>query len=803
MAIVHIDNVSRHYQDADRVVKALDGLDLTIEPGEFTAVMGPSGSGKTTLLNMIGGLDTPTEGRVLVSDREVSSMSKTQRADMRRDHVGFIFQSYNLVPVLSARENTEFVLELQGVSPKERAQRASEVLAAVGLEGMEDRRPSEMSGGQQQRVAVARAIASKPSIILADEPTANLDSETKQDLIALMRKMNEEEGVTFLFSTHDPEVISVARRVLRMRDGDIEEDERGLFIALEHVNGVDLGGVNATLRSRGEALPFELAALIAAEILRALHHAHEAQTEEAEPLELVHRNVHPDNVLIADTGHIKLTGFGVVRMRQRSQAETQPGVLKGRLTYLPPEAVESPNRGDRRGDIYSVGIMLLELLTGRPCFSRLGAGQISKRIVEGDLPLHRLARENVPKELEKIVTRATEHAPAKRFASAQEMANAIESWLVRSQAQASPWILAAFFEQHELFDADDADDAEPLTQAPSAPSSAPPPLPEQAPESEDAAAVPAPTSARAEPESSPDTNAKPEPAPVAQAEPSAKPDVPPAPEAKPKPSIVAQPEPEPLAPAKDETPESDAAVLPPLPDLPPPPVIDDDEPTADIGPPPDMPEPAAEPTSITMAPARNGAFEDRHPTEVLEELAKEEATGTLTFDHGAVWKKLTLISGRPMEISTNIGMEALEDQLVKRNIITRADVERLQREMNSNAKSLLERLVDKKLVDADRLAMLLGEIISAGLKEVIGWKKGSFSFEPGTIETPAITPALDLVAFASMYTPSSGDAPAAASAAPRAESQKPAARLSLADALKIARNVARNQGTGRVDNVDD
>ena len=153
-------------------------------------------------------------------------MSKAQRSDLRRDHVGFIFQSYNLIPVLTARENTEFVLLLQGVDAEERRARATEILAAVGLQGMEDRRPSELSGGQQQRVAVARAIATKPSIVLADEPTANLDSETKQDLISLMRRMNEEEGVTFLFSTHDPEVIKVARRVVRMRDGDIESDER-------------------------------------------------------------------------------------------------------------------------------------------------------------------------------------------------------------------------------------------------------------------------------------------------------------------------------------------------------------------------------------------------------------------------------------------------------------------------------------------------------------------------------------------------------------------------------------------------
>ena len=226
MAIVSIENATRHYQDGDQVVEALRGLNLTVEKGEFTAIMGPSGSGKTTLLNLIGGMDTPTGGKVVVSGQEVSSMSKTERSDLRRDHIGFIFQSYNLIPVLTAQENTEFVMLLQGKSEAERGARAKEILGAVGLAGMEGRRPAELSGGQQQRVAVARAIATKPTIVLADEPTANLDSETKAELIALMRRMNEEEGVTFLFSTHDPEVIKVARRVVRLRDGDVESDEK-------------------------------------------------------------------------------------------------------------------------------------------------------------------------------------------------------------------------------------------------------------------------------------------------------------------------------------------------------------------------------------------------------------------------------------------------------------------------------------------------------------------------------------------------------------------------------------------------
>ena len=225
MSIVSVRGAARHYDQGALRVDALRGVDLDIEAGEFTAIMGPSGSGKTTLLNLIGGLDTPNAGTISVDGRDVSSMDKTGRSNLRRERIGFIFQSYNLVPVLTAQENTEFVLMLQGVAPKERAQRARETLAAVGLEGMEGRKPGELSGGQQQRVAVARAIASKPAVVLADEPTANLDSETKASLIELMRSLNEDHGVTFLFSTHDPEVIAAARRVITLRDGQIASDE--------------------------------------------------------------------------------------------------------------------------------------------------------------------------------------------------------------------------------------------------------------------------------------------------------------------------------------------------------------------------------------------------------------------------------------------------------------------------------------------------------------------------------------------------------------------------------------------------
>lgn len=226
MPIVKVEDVRRTYQQGSVEVRALDGVDLTIEPGEFTVLMGSSGSGKTTLLNAIGGLDVPSSGRVIVDGTDLSSLSAAALSDLRLRKLGFVFQAYNLVPVLTAFENAEFVLLLQGMPANERRERVMKTLADVGLKGMEHRRPNELSGGQQQRVAVARAIAGRPALVLADEPTANLDSKTGTELIDLMRSLNEDHGITFVFATHDPKVMDAAKRVVRMQDGRILEDVR-------------------------------------------------------------------------------------------------------------------------------------------------------------------------------------------------------------------------------------------------------------------------------------------------------------------------------------------------------------------------------------------------------------------------------------------------------------------------------------------------------------------------------------------------------------------------------------------------
>ena len=224
--VVSLRGVTRVYRQGEVDVHALRGVDLDLESGEFAALYGPSGSGKTTVLNMVGALDRPTAGSVTVAGESIGDMSPRQRSHIRRDKLGFVFQAYNLIPVQTAYENAESVLALQGVPPKERRERVMALLAELGLEGMEDRRPDQLSGGQQQRVAIARAIAANPSLVLADEPTANVDSETAEALIDVMQKLNRERGVTFLFSTHDPRVLAHARRLIRMVDGRVDQDER-------------------------------------------------------------------------------------------------------------------------------------------------------------------------------------------------------------------------------------------------------------------------------------------------------------------------------------------------------------------------------------------------------------------------------------------------------------------------------------------------------------------------------------------------------------------------------------------------
>jgi putative ABC transport system ATP-binding protein len=225
MKVIDIKDVRKIYDESEVAVRAVDGVTLSFDEAEFAAIVGPSGSGKTTLLNLIGGLDIPTSGEIFISGTDLSKLKSSELIDFRLYNIGFVFQSYNLIPVLSAKENVEFIMSLQKWPKEERDKRTLELLKAIGLSDRIDSRPAKMSGGQQQRVAVARALASKPKFILADEPTANLDSKAATTLLEIMEKLNHESKITFIFSTHDPRVVKMAHRVITLEDGKVISDD--------------------------------------------------------------------------------------------------------------------------------------------------------------------------------------------------------------------------------------------------------------------------------------------------------------------------------------------------------------------------------------------------------------------------------------------------------------------------------------------------------------------------------------------------------------------------------------------------
>ena len=225
MALIQVENLTKTYNTTAVPVHALQNVSLRFERGEFSAVVGPSGSGKTTFLNMLGGLDKPTSGKISIDGQNLADLKGSALTEYRLHHIGFVFQAYNLIPVFTALENVEFIMLLQGVGKKQRQQRAKELLEAVGLGDRLHSRPTQLSGGQQQRVAVARALASRPEFVLADEPTANLDSHSADELLTLMENLNKQYNMTFIFSTHDPRVIQRAHRVITLHDGKVERDE--------------------------------------------------------------------------------------------------------------------------------------------------------------------------------------------------------------------------------------------------------------------------------------------------------------------------------------------------------------------------------------------------------------------------------------------------------------------------------------------------------------------------------------------------------------------------------------------------
>jgi len=226
MTVIRMENIYKSYQIGKVEVPALKGITLSFEKGEFTAIAGPSGSGKTTMLNLLGCLDKPTEGKIFIEEKEVTKLSPDEQAEVRNFHIGFIFQTFNLIPVLTAYENVEFPLLLLKIKAKERKERVMQMLAEVGIANLADRRPNEMSGGQQQRVAIARALIKTPSFVLADEPTANIDTKTGHEILNLMQEINRKYATTFIFSTHDPQVMAHASRLIKIRDGQVEGEEK-------------------------------------------------------------------------------------------------------------------------------------------------------------------------------------------------------------------------------------------------------------------------------------------------------------------------------------------------------------------------------------------------------------------------------------------------------------------------------------------------------------------------------------------------------------------------------------------------
>jgi putative ABC transport system ATP-binding protein len=222
--IIVTEKLKKDFRADGNIIHAVRNIDFTVKSGEFTAIVGPSGSGKTTFLNLISGLDTPTAGKIWLNDKQITEMSGNELSDFRRDHIGFIFQAYNLIPVLTVKENIEYIMLLQGITKEDRYNNVMDILKEIGMEGFEKRFPPKLSGGQQQRVAIARAMVSKPELILADEPTANLDQKTGAELLDMMRELNKKTGMTFLFSTHDPMVMERADRVVTLVDGQIAKD---------------------------------------------------------------------------------------------------------------------------------------------------------------------------------------------------------------------------------------------------------------------------------------------------------------------------------------------------------------------------------------------------------------------------------------------------------------------------------------------------------------------------------------------------------------------------------------------------
>lgn len=526
---------------------------------------------------------------------------------------------------------------------------------------------------------------------------------------------------------------------------DVGETEQGVYLALEYVEGSDLRRVNAKLRARKEALPFELAVFITVEVLRGLHHAHTSKDRDGRLLEIVHRDVNPSNVLIARSGHVKLADFGVVRMRERVQQKTEPGLVKGKYAYLAPEYIAGEPCSIQT-DVYAAGIMLFELLSGRECFAGKTAYEVMWKIVNKGVPMYRLEREGVPEDLQRIVQRATAMAPERRYQSAQDMANALEAWLMRSGRHATPWVLSVFFHRHDLLpNKRDSSRVIPLanldvvtppksssSDAPRGPSK-PGELPATTPRVVESALTPLPVDLD-----------------------------------------DLSPQPPPNGPAVVYTPEV-AAKRPPTADrfghpaettpVPAPPRVDladglveahsaemETEPWLGQAPrpaqpsaPPPPPKPAAVAGPLDPArPPKDGKLEVHPAVDVLECLASGRYQGVVEFRCGLIWKKVKLYDGKPIGVTSNMGMELIGEHLVKSRTITRDQLHKALRRSERDGRPLTATLIEDGALDRSSLEVELGHNLAHRLDEVLEWDWGTFELKDEPVQPAEFVPRMDL-----------------------------------------------------------
>ena len=602
---------------------------------------------------------------------------------------------------------------------------------------------------------------------------------------------------------------------------DVGETDHGVFLALEYVNGTDLRRVNAELRQRKEALPFELAAFIVGEVLRGLHHAHIAVGLDGQPLELVHRDVNPSNVLISRSGHVKLADFGVVRMRERLQQATEPGLVKGKYAYLAPEYIAGEPCSVQT-DIYAAGIMLFELLSGRECFNGNTAYEVMWKIVNKGVPMYRLSREGVPDDLQRVVQRATSMVPERRYETAQDMANALEAWLMRSGRHATAWVLSVFFSRHDLCppEIEASSSTRPRAQSARAPSPKPTMPQFSAPERELEGPSP---SVHSPPEGL--RSASEPPAPPRKAPAPSEIEVPiltPADDRSALPSfavppplnVPARPMPSPL-PTPLPTAMEQIALEPnqALPDRATPPSLNapliDDLKTLPTVPPvtqdgirrvrPDSTEsetPAERPATLAdWRTTHEGKLEDVLAADVLKQITEDQRTGIVEFRCGLIWKRVIIVDGRPTGITSNMGMELIGEHLVKARIISRSDLDRALKGSEREGRPLTVTLLEQGALDRGTLEVELGNNLAARLSEVLEWRWGTFEFKAQEIDAPEILPKLDLDAL--LESSKRGRHDPSGGFELLLDADTPEQRLS--EALRVARSISKSGGKGRVD----